>query len=268
MGSISVDKINFRYDKKLILNDITFKVKIPSLISVVGPNNCGKTTLIRCLCGSVPTEDVITIDDTLLSKKTVRKYSRSIGVVFSGDFKQFLFSKVFDEITFPLCNLNYSKKKIKDQTRYISKLLFIEDILNKSTGELTKVEKIKVLIATSIIHHPKVLLLDDILVGLSNSEKENILLLLKRVIREMEIIVIMTSSSLEDAIYSDALLILDQGIVRYSGRIADILEHDNALTKMGIEIPVMMDMSLKLKFYNLLNQVILNEEEMVDALWD
>ena len=48
----------------------------------------------------MPTEDVITIDDTLLSKKTVRKYSRSIGVVFSGDFKQFLFSKVFDEITF------------------------------------------------------------------------------------------------------------------------------------------------------------------------
>lgn len=268
MSSFSVDKLNFNYNNKQILNDITFKIKVPSLISVVGPNNSGKTTLIKCLSGVLPTEDVISIDDTLLSKKTIRKYSRSVGEVFSGDVKQFLFSRVLDEITFPLCNLNYSKKKIKDQAKYISKLLFIESILNKSTGELTKLEKIKVLIATNIIHHPKVLLLDDILVGLSRDEKENILLLLKRVIREMQIIVFMTTSNLEDAIYSDALLILDQGTIRYSGRLSDILEHDNALTKMGIEIPIMMDMSLKLKFYNLLNQVILNEKEMVDALWD
>ena len=268
MGSISVEKLNFKYDKKQVLNDITFKVKMPSLISIVGPNNCGKTTLIRCLCGSVPTEDVITIDDTLLSKKTVRKYSRSIGVVFSNDYNQFLFSRVLDEITFPLCNLNYSKKKIKDQTKYISKMLFIEDILDKNTDSLTNLERVKVLIATSIIHHPKVLLLDDVLIGLNPEEKENVLLLLKRIIREMELIVIMTTSSLEDAIYSDALIILDQGTIRYSGRISDILEHDNALTKMGIEIPVMMDMSLKLKFYNLLDKVVLNEEEMVDVLWD
>lgn len=268
MSSISVEKLNFGYDKKQILNDITFKVKIPSLITIVGPNNSGKTTLIRCLSGSLPTEDVITIDDTLLSKKTVRKYSRSIGVIYASDFKQFLFSKVFDEITFPLCNLNYSKKKIKDQTKYIAKLLFIEDLLDKNTGELTKLEKVKVLIATSIIHNPKVLLLDDILMELNKEERENILLLLKIIVRELELIVVLTTSNLEDAIYSDAVLVIDQGYIRYSGRLSDVLEHDNALAKMGIEIPVMMDMSLKLKFYNLLNQVILNEEEMVDALWD
>jgi energy-coupling factor transporter ATP-binding protein EcfA2 len=268
MGSISVEKLNFKYDKKQILNDITFKIKIPSLISIVGPNNSGKTTLIRCLCGSVPTEDVITIDDTILSKKTVRKYSRSIGVVFSDDYNQFLFSKVFDEISFPLCNLNYSKKKIKDQIKYISKMLFIDDILDKNTDSLTNLERVKVLIATSIIHHPKVLLLDDILNNLNSEEKENILLLLKRVVRELEIIIIMTTSNLEDAIYSDALIVIDEGTIRYSGRLSDILEHDNALTKIGIEIPVMMDMSLKLKFYNLLDHVILNEEEMVDTLWD
>ena len=94
------------------------------------------------------------------------------------------------------------------------------------------------------------------------------MLLLKIIVRELELIVVLTTSNLEDAIYSDAVLVIDQGYIRYSGRLSDVLEHDNALAKMGIEIPVMMDMSLKLKFYNLLNQVILNEEEMVDALWD
>ena len=134
--------------------------------------------------------------------------------------------------------------------------------------KISTFEKVKVLIAVSIIHEPKVLLLDDILVELNNEDKEKILLMLKRIIRELNIIVVMTSSSLTDSIYSDAILVIDDGLVRYSGRLGDILEHDNALTRMGIEIPVMMDMSLKLKFYNLLDKVILNEEEMVDTLWD
>ena len=39
--------------------------------------------------------------------------------------------------------------------------------------------------------------------------------------------------------------------VKYSGKLDDILKHDNVLTKLGIDIPIMMDMSLKLQFYDL-----------------
>ena len=99
-------------------------------------------------------------------------------------------------------------------------------------------------------------------------EKERILLILKRVVREFEIIIITTSSSLSDCIYSDAILVLDDGKIKYSGNLDDILKHDNDLAKLGIDIPIMMDMSLKLQFYDLLDKVILNAEEMVDELWD
>ena len=92
--------------------------------------------------------------------------------------------------------------------------------------------------------------------------------MLKRTIREFEMIVISTSSSLSDCIYSDAILVMDDGVIKYSGSLEDILVHDNELTKLGIDIPVMMDMSLKLQFYDLLDKVILNAEEMVDELWD
>ena len=76
--------------------------------------------------------------------------------------------------------------------------------------------------------------------------------MLKRTIREFEMIVISTSSSLSDCIYSDAILVMDDGVIKYSGSLEDILVHDNELTKLGIDIPVMMDMSLKLQFYDLL----------------
>ncbi len=268
MSTVTVNNLSFGYGDKTVLKDITFKIKIPSLVSVVGSNNCGKTTLIKCMAGIMPIEEAVSIDDIVLNKKNIRKYSRNIGVVFSLDQNQFLFNRVIDEITFPLGNLNYSKKNMKDALDDVVKLLFLEDILNKEVWELTHVEKIKVLLATAIVHKPTVLFLDDILVGLNDIDRERIILLLKRVIRELKIIVVLTTSTLSDTIYSDAILVLDDGKVKYSGKLEEILKHDNVLTKLGIDIPIMMDMSLKLQFYDLLDKVILNPEEMVDELWD
>ena len=268
MSALSIDKLKYAYDGNKVLNDITFKIKIPSMISIIGSNNCGKTTLIKCLSGVLPVDENIIIDDVVLNKKNIKKYSRSIGVVFSLDQNQFLFNKVLDEITFPLGNLNYSKKNMKSAVNEVSKLLFLEDIINKEIWVLNHVEKIKVLLATAIIHKPSVLLLDDIFIGLNDLDKERIMLLLKRIIRELRIIVISTTSSLSDTVYSDAILVIADGSIKYSGKLEDILKHDNTLAKLGIEIPIMMDMSLKLQFYNLLNKVILNPEEMVDELWN
>lgn len=268
MSTVTVNNLSFGYGDKEVLKDITFKIKIPSLVSVVGSNNCGKTTLIKCMAGIMPIEESVLIDDIILNKKNIRKYSRNIGVVFSLDQNQFLFNRVIDEITFPLGNLNYSKRHMKDALDDVVKLLFLDDVLNKEVWELTHVEKIKVLLATAIVHKPTVLFLDDILVGLNDEDKERIILLLKRIIRELKIIVVLTTSTLSDTIYSDAILVLDDGKVKYSGKLEDILKHDNVLTKLGIDIPIMMDMSLKLQFYDLLDKVILNPEEMVDELWD
>jgi len=265
---ISIDKLNYAYNNCVILKDITFKVKKPSLVSILGSNNCGKTTLIKCLCGILPIDEYVSIDDIILNKKNIKKYSRNIGVIFSLDQNQFLFNKVIDEITFPLANLNYSKKNMKESLSEVTKLLFLEDILQKEIWELSYIEKLKVLLATAIIHKPKVLFLDDIFIDLSDNDKERIILILKRIIREFNLIIISTTSSLSDTIYSDAILVIDDGSIRYSGKLEDILKHDNTLAKIGIEIPVMMDISLKLQFYDLLDKVILNPEEMVDELWN
>lgn len=264
----NVTKLNYSYDKNKILKNITFKVKIPSLVLIIGSNSCGKTTLIKCLSGIMAVDESIYIDDIVLNRKNIKKYSRNIGVIFSLDQNQFLFDRVIDEITFPLGNLNYNKKMIKEAVNEISKLLFLDEILDKDIWELNHIEKIKVLLAVAIIHKPKVLLLDDILVNLSDDDKERVLLIIKRVIRELGTIVISTTSSLSDTIYSDAILVIENGSIKYSGRLDDILKHDNTLAKLGIDIPIMMDMSLKLQFYGLLDKVILNEKEMVDVLWD
>ena len=138
MSALSIDKLKYAYDGNKVLNDITFKIKIPSMISIIGSNNCGKTTLIKCLSGVLPVDENIIIDDVVLNKKNIKKYSRSIGVVFSLDQNQFLFNKVLDEITFPLGNLNYSKKNMKSAVNEVSKLL---EAKGASVVEFARFEK-------------------------------------------------------------------------------------------------------------------------------
>ena len=72
---LKIDKLNYSYDEKQILKDISFKVKIPSFVSVIGSNNSGKTTLIKCMAGIMPIEESVSIDDIVLNKKNIRKYS-------------------------------------------------------------------------------------------------------------------------------------------------------------------------------------------------
>ena len=61
-------------------------------------------------------------------------------------------------------------------------LEFEDYILNKEIWELNHVEKIKVLLATAIIHKPSILLLDDIFIGLNALDKERVMLLIKRML--------------------------------------------------------------------------------------
>lgn len=55
--------------------------------------------------------------------------------------------------------------------------------------------------------------------------------------------------------------------MQLDGTPSKILEHDNVLAREGIYIPIMMDLSLKLKFYNLVDDVIMDTGRMVDELW-
>ena len=108
MSNVIIDKLNFYYNDNKILDNISFKIKKASLVSIIGSNNCGKTTLIKCLSGVFPIDEVISIDDIVLNKKNIKKYSRNIGVVFSLDQNQFLFDRVIDERSNNLCSYRSS----------------------------------------------------------------------------------------------------------------------------------------------------------------
>lgn len=262
---LQVNNLNFSYDNKQIFNNLHFSIKKETINLILGTNSSGKTTLIYLLTGILPSNDCIEIDNTSLNKKNLKQYLLSIGVVFFDDNNKFLFDKVIDELSFSLENLNYNKNEINNRLYEIRNIFKLDNCINKKIDELTEYEKVKVLIATSLIHNPKIVFLDNILSKLTEKECKDLFVILQQIKKDTTFCI--TSSNLDNVLLFDNVIVLGEKSVKIEGTPNEVLQHDNELSKLGFIIPSMIDLSLKLNFYGVLDKIITDVDGMVNELW-
>ena len=104
---------------------------------------------------------------------------------------------------------------------------------------------------------------DDILVNLDSKNK----LLLFNYLNSNNINLINVTSDLEDVIYTDYILCLYDGTSAIDGRTLDVLENEKLLKRLGLSLPFIVDLSIQLKLYDLIDKIYLNKEMMVKDLW-
>lgn len=268
MDILSVFNLTFQIDNKMVIDDLNLSIRQKSLNAVLSSNNSCKTTLIKILSGIINHNcGKISVNNIVLNKKNFKKYIVNISTILSDIDNQFICDNVEDEIKNPLYNLKYLKKDLKKQYNYVIKLLNIEYLEEKEINELTYLDKIKVLIATSIIHKPKVLFIDDIFRFLKIEEKEEIINLLKLIVEDLHTAVLFTTSNLLDVKDVDNIYVLKDGKIFLNDSFNNIILKDNELSKIGIEIPLMIDLSRKLEFYGLINEIYYDRDEVIDKLW-
>ena len=136
-----------------------------------------------------------------------------------------------------------------------------------SNGELTDIEIIYTQILFSLLKEPKVLLLDSISLYLNDKEMEELLLFLKKYKEKYNLTIVFTTLNLKDSLYSDYLFIINNGKVLLSGSPIEVLKYDNILNKNGLEIPFIIDLSVKMMDYNLIDEPVLDMDRMVDTIW-
>src|SRR5699024_4552379 len=150
--------------------------------------------------------------------------------------------------------------------REISKKFKIDNILEKSSLELNDSEKEKVSIASSLIHNPKILLLDESIHKLNANDKKLVFKILKEKVRNKSLTVILITHNLEDTLYSDRIIVLDSGKIVYDDTKEKIYE-DDKLEKLGFNLPFIVKLSHNLKLYDLIDKVYFDEKGIIDELW-
>ena len=100
-----------------------------------------------------------------------------------------------------------------------------------------------------------------------NNLKENELNKLFKFLKDNDIKFINITNNMELCLYTDYLIILDNDNVLIEGSTLEVLKNDKLLKRLGFELPFLVDLSLLLKDYNLVNKIYLNNESLVGALW-
>ena len=265
---LKVNNISYSYNSNVILENISFEIENNTMNACLCPNNCGKTTLIRLLSGVDELKDGnVTLDGINLDKDNFSEYQLEVGTVLDDIDNQFICDKVNDELKYPLINLGISDKEIQNRLDVIVPILKLSLILGKDILRLSYYEKVRVLIAASIIHLPKLLLLDDVFRFLNEKEKKELFSMIKSIKTKLGMTVLFTTSNLNDTKECDNILVMNNGFIVMNDTFDNIVINDNELSKMGIEIPLMIDLSRKLQFYNLIDKLYYDPDKVVDKLW-
>ncbi|MDO5393860.1 MAG: hypothetical protein Q4F33_04585, partial [Mycoplasmatota bacterium] len=141
-------------------------------------------------------------------------------------------------------------------------------IKSKNLRELSVEETIKLQLALATIVPPKILLLDDLSTYFSRKDLLELLDILNKIRIESKITIIMATINLNITINTDYIYVLNNSEIVLEGEPLSVLEKDNILNKVGLELPFMLDLSVKLRDYDLLKKTELDIDRMVDTLWN
>lgn len=260
---IEIKNLNY----KNIFHDFNLSLEKEKFIALAGTNNSGKTTLLKLIGSLISTNKSIYYNNTLIEEINKKELFSEIGVILLEEKMNFIYSSVEEELFNILENLPIEQKEKTKKYQKIIKLLKMENILTEEPNSLTRINKVKLLVATTLISAPKVILIDNICSIITKNETKEILKILETLNKKEKITIIMTTSNLDEVIETDYLYILENGKVAMEGAPLEVLKQDNKINKLGLSIPFMIDLSVKLNDYNVVEDIETDMDRMVDILW-
>ncbi|HMB02015.1 MAG TPA: ABC transporter ATP-binding protein [Spirochaetota bacterium] len=211
--TLSVKELSFEYKNRKVLENISFSIKKKEIITILGPNGVGKTTLLKCINKILPAAaGSIKIDG--LSLEHLK--NNTIAQKFSYVPQQAQANRItaFDAILLgrrPYINWHVSKKD-NEIVNAIIKTLHLEKLSLRYIDEMSGGELQKVCIARALVQEPEILLLDEPTSNLDLKNQIEILCLIKHIVKEHNIAGLMTLHDINTAVkYSDKILFLKNG---------------------------------------------------------
>jgi branched-chain amino acid transport system ATP-binding protein len=200
------------YGKLTVARDISFTLPAKKVLTILGPNGSGKTTLLMTLAGFLPPrEGTIVLHGQPVKGSSPRRMNQS-GLVLVPDFRA-----LFTELT-PIQNLKLAAPRGAD---FSSVLELFPALLRREklrVADLSGGEQQMLAIARALVQSPKLLLIDEMSMGLAPVAVESLMPVIRRVADEHGASVIMVEQHVQLALeVADEALVLVHGNIVLAG---------------------------------------------------
>ena len=253
------------------LEDVSFSVQRGEFIGIIGHTGSGKSTLIQHLNGLLkPTAGSVTLDgkDIWSDKKFTRQCRFRVGLVFQYPEYQLFEETVYKDIAFGPKNMGLSTEEIDRRVREAAGFVGItEQQLQMSPFDLSGGQKRRVAIAGVVAMEPEILILDEPTAGLDPEGREEILRNIQSYRMAKNATIMMVSHSMADvARLTDRLLVMNGARLAMDGTPEEVFERSSELVEMGLDIPDVTRVFMKLREMGVDVPQVYSVEQAVCAL--
>ncbi len=239
------DHVTYHYDTEILgpaLNDVSLTVQDGEFVAFIGHTGSGKSTLAEhCNATKIPSSGTVTMDGLSTSdRKQRREVRRLVGFVAQYPEYQLFAETVRDDVAFGPKNLGMSADEVDAAVREAIDLVGLDydAVAEQSPFDLSGGQKRRVALAGIISMHPKVLVLDEPMVGLDPRGRREVFDIV-RALHAKGNTIVMVSHSMDDvAMAAQRIVVLDHGRIVDEGTPAEVFSHAELLHKVGLDVPM------------------------------
>ena len=200
------------------LKDVSLRVSKGEFVAYAGPNGAGKSTTMKLLAGMLlPTSGEISVLSLSPGKQRQALMSR-LGILFGNRTELWWDHPVIQSFEWKKVVWDIPDKEYRDNLAMVTELLDIGGLLKTFARELSLGQRMRADLAMLLLHSPSLILLDEPTLGLDVVAKRQMIDFLKRINREDNVTIMVTSHDMDDLEeMAQRMLMISGGKIAYDG---------------------------------------------------
>ena len=243
---LEMKNVTFSYtEEKQILSNVSFKVNKGDMVSIVGRNGAGKSTISKLICGFFkPTSGQILFDGEDLENKTIKERSQKIGFVMQNPNQMISKTMIFDEVAFGLRIRGLDESEIKQRVDETLKICGLYGYRNWPISALSYGQKKRVTIASILVMNPEVIILDEPTAGQDFKHYTEIMEFLVELNKQGITIIMITHDMHLMLEYTNNVIVLSNGQKIADDIPANILTNKEIIEKANLKETSLQELAI------------------------
>jgi ABC-2 type transport system ATP-binding protein len=213
------------YEQTAAVKDVSFKIEPGELVGFLGPNGAGKTTTLKMLAGLLyPTGGSARVLGYVPWERD-DGYRRQFALLLGQKNQLWWDLPARESLDLNAKIYGISAADLERTVSEMTELLDVRDKLNVSVRELSLGERMKMELIASLLHKPRVLLLDEPTIGLDVISQKTVREFLRRHNATQKTTILLTSHYMADIQeLCERVIIIDHGTIFFDGKLSDVLD--------------------------------------------